>query len=115
MPECRSPFDMLLVYDACIVARIIHINDVARARRGALAGSHHAGSANTNVAIVLTKLLLKPPMTKNRIENEYHCRLLGGLRRSFVSSKFNGLPSRIWLNLKLDSSVKIIASEAKLV
>jgi len=29
------------------------------------------------------------------------------------SSKFNGLPSRIGLNLNLDSSVKIFAYEAK--
>jgi len=29
-------------------------------------------------------------------------------------SKFNGLPSRIWLNLKLDSSVKSFAYEVKL-
>ena len=58
MPECRSPFDEQLVYDASIAARTIHINDVARARRGALAGSLHVESANTDVTIIPVKMFL---------------------------------------------------------
>jgi len=58
MLECRSPFNEQLVYDASIASCTLHINDVARARRGALAGSLHIESANSDVAIVSVELSL---------------------------------------------------------
>jgi len=58
MPKCRSSFNEQLVYDTSIASYTIHINDVARARRGALAGSLHIESTNTDVAIVPVELSL---------------------------------------------------------
>jgi len=58
MPECRSLFDTALGLRASIAVCTIHINDVARARRGALAGSLHAESANTDVAFGPVEMFL---------------------------------------------------------